>query len=121
MDKKEEFKTFVKGHPELITYIKNNEMTWQKFYEIYDIYGEDSNTWDKYFSVANTQNSNLSDNISSIKQMVKGIDMDSIQKHINTAQKALGVIEELTTKSSNVASTIKGPISPRPLTKFFED
>ena len=121
MNKKEEFKTFVKEHPELISFIKNKEMTWQQFYEIYDIYGNDESTWDKYFSKANETNQNMTNNFNSIKQMVKSIDMDSVQKHINTAQKALGVIEELTTKSSNVASTIKGPLNPRPLTKFFED
>ena len=40
MDKKEAFKSFISTHPELITYVKNKESTWQDFYEIYDIYGE---------------------------------------------------------------------------------
>lgn len=35
MSNKEEFKLFVKSHPELIRYVKNGEMTWQKFYETY--------------------------------------------------------------------------------------
>ena len=48
MDKKSEFKAFVKNNPSLIKYVKNNEMTWQKFYEIYDIYGEDESVWNKY-------------------------------------------------------------------------
>ena len=39
MNKKEEFKNFARLHPELVTYIKNGNMSWQKFYEIYDIYG----------------------------------------------------------------------------------
>ena len=38
---KETFKEFISKKPELIDYIKNGEMTWQKFYELYDIYGED--------------------------------------------------------------------------------
>ncbi len=37
------FKGFVKKNPILITFVRNNEMTWQKFYEIYDLYGEDKN------------------------------------------------------------------------------
>ena len=45
---KESFKEFVKKNPRLIKYVKNNEMTWQKFYEIYDIYGEDKNAWSEY-------------------------------------------------------------------------
>ena len=40
MDTKEKFKDFVKKHPELISYVKNKKMTWQDFYEIYDMYGE---------------------------------------------------------------------------------
>ena len=35
---KENFKIFAKNHPELLDYIKSGEMTWQKFYEIYDLY-----------------------------------------------------------------------------------
>lgn len=46
--------------------------------------------------------------------------MDSVQKHINTAQKALGLVQELTGKSTT-ASAIKGPVTPRPINKFFED
>ena len=43
--KKEEFKEFVKKNPKLITYVNNNEMTWQKFYEMYDLYGESNEVW----------------------------------------------------------------------------
>ena len=48
MDKKEEFKAFVRKNPILVKYVKNNEMTWQKFYEIYDIYGENNDVWIDY-------------------------------------------------------------------------
>ena len=37
MDKKEAFKEFVRKHPSLTRYIKNNNKTWQNLYEIYDI------------------------------------------------------------------------------------
>ena len=33
MSKKDDFKGFVKNHPELVSYIKNKEMTWQDFYK----------------------------------------------------------------------------------------
>ena len=49
MSKKEEFKVFVKDHPELINYIKSGDMTWQNFFEIYSIYGTNSEVWNKYF------------------------------------------------------------------------
>ena len=47
MDKKEEFKKFVKKHPELVEYVKNKQNTWQDFYEIYDMYGEEDSVWNK--------------------------------------------------------------------------
>ena len=37
------FKSFVKKNPKLITFVKNGSMSWQKFYELYDLYGEDDN------------------------------------------------------------------------------
>lgn len=116
MEKKEEFKNFVKTKPELIDYVKSGEMTWQKFYEIYDLYGEESKAWESYRSPSPIEN------VSKISDIVKGIDVSSIQKHIETAQKALGLVQEMTTKNvSNVANVAKGPSSPRPINKFFED
>ena len=120
MATKEEFKNFAKMHPELVHYIKSGEATWQKFYEIYDIYGESEDAWSSYFH-QNTDNTVSS--VGGLADKFKNFDMNSIQEHIKTAQKALNLVEELTTKSSenitNLAS--KGPQIPRPLNKFFED
>ena len=111
MDKKETFKNFVSNHPELITYVKNKEATWQDFYEIYDIYGENEEAWNKYFNDSNSAS------IGELTNLFKNVNMDNVQKHINNAQKAVGLIQELTKKSTPdiVAKT------PRPITKFFGD
>ena len=116
MDKKESFKSFARSHPELISSIKSGDASWQKLYEIYDIYGEDDRAWKTYFNQTTTSTTNFSD----ITNIVKNIDMDSVQKHINTAQKALGLVQELTGKGA-VADIAKGPVNPRPINKFFED
>lgn len=113
---KESFKLFARSHPELVNYIKNGDMTWQKFYEIYDIYGEDEQAWQSYITKGKHSINNFQD-------ILSGINTESIQKHINTAQKAIGVVQELAGKktpdiSSNISS---GPINPRPINKFFED
>ena len=120
MSKKEEFKEFVKNHPELVKYIKNKDMTWQDFYNIYDIYGTDESAWNKYF---NEEKSDVKTTagLGELTNLVKNINMDNIQKHIKTAQKAISVIQELTGKSApSVASNIVSK-TPRPLNKFFED
>ena len=109
---KESFKEFAKKHPELINYLNNNSnMNWQKLYEIYDIYGEDENVWKPYL---NSNNTNIS-------EVFKNIDTNKVQEHIGTAQKALSLIQELTTKGGETIGTIKGPTIPRPITKFFGD
>ena len=45
---KEEFKKFVSSHPELTNYVNKNEMTWQKFYDMFSLYGKDSEVWNNY-------------------------------------------------------------------------
>lgn len=117
MATKEEFKNFASKHPELVHFIKTGESSWQKFYEIYDIYGEDSNAWKDYFRKDNVGNDY---GFKSITDKIKNIDLSSIQEHINTAQKALGIVQELTGKGASTATTEK-VVNPRPINKIFED
>ena len=112
MTKKEEFKLFVKEHPELIKYVKNNEMSWQSFFEIFSIYGTDNNVWNKYFNEEN--NTSINDIVS----MVKNIDLESVQKNINNISKALGLVQSLITKEEIPQ---QDTYTPRPLYKKFED
>ena len=118
--KHEAFKNFIKTKPELIKYVQSGEMTWQKFYELYDIYGEDESIWNKY--ILNNDRAAV-DSISKITDMVKNVNVDSIKSHINTAQKAIDFIGDLTKKTPNnpINNLNKGPVAPRPLNKFFED
>ena len=48
MDKKEEFKKFVKKNPDFADYVRNKTATWQELYELWDMYGEDENVFSKY-------------------------------------------------------------------------
>ena len=47
MTKIDNFKDFVKRNPNLVTYVKKGQNTWQNFYELYDLYGEDNSIWNK--------------------------------------------------------------------------
>ncbi len=122
MNKKEAFREFIKERPQLASYVENGQMTWQKFFELYDLYGAESSVWDKYTT---DRAANLTDGLSKISNMVKKVDMNSIKNHINTAQKALDLVQDFATKKPDVASELaslnKGPAAPRPLNKFFED
>ena len=114
---KEEFKEFVSKHPELIKYVNRNEMTWQKFYDMYSLYGEKNEAWNDYLLVKKEENSKLSNTtISDILSAIKNVDVDVVQKNITTINKALTLISGLIAKDE-----IKDDYTPRPLYKKFED
>ena len=123
MSNKEEFKLFVKSHPELIRYVKNGEMTWQKFYETYSLYGKENDVWNKYFNnkeeiKENTNEKKENVSITDVIDMVKKVDLNSVQKNITNISKALGIVQSLITKDE--VNTTES-YTPRPLYKKFED
>lgn len=87
---KETFKEFVRNNPRLIKYVKNNEMTWQSFYEIYDMYGDKKEAWANFLAEEKTHN-----NLDFMKYL-KNIDLDNLQESINSVQRVLGVVGDLT-------------------------
>ncbi len=120
MSKKEDFKLFVKGHPELIKFVKSNEMSWQKFYEVYDIYGDNNEVWNKYFSKLDEEEKPKENfSVSDLINMVKNVDLNSVQKNITNISKALGLVQSLIAKDD--VSTSENTYTPRPLYKKFED
>ena len=121
---KEQFKEFVKKNPILIKYVDSNEMTWQKFYEMYDLYGENNSVWDKYLE------SNKTNSISDITKtsaftdfiaFLKTINLDSLQEGIGSIQRVLGVFQDFSGNKDNNTNTDKKEYKPRPLYKHFED
>ena len=116
MANKESFRKFIASKPELASYVNNGNMTWQKFYEMYDLYGEESSVWNEY---RNSKNESNNGEINKINDLIKNVDLNSIKEHINTAQKALDFVQELTGKGTVVSP--KSIPTPRPLNKFFED
>lgn len=116
MDKKEEFKEFLRSKPEILNYLRNNkDSSMQKLYEVYDVYGNREDIWKDYINTPSVKN-----DTTNIKDLFSNIDVNSLQEHIKTAQKALGFIEELTSESAKkVTKTVAS--TPRPLDKFFGD
>lgn len=120
MNKKEEFKEFIKDHPELIKYVNNKEKSWQDFYEIYDLYGNKEDVWNEFKVKDSTEDTRKNASISELANLVKNVNMDNVQKYINNAQKAIDVIKELTNKTPSNGSEII-PKTPRVINKFFGD
>ena len=123
MDNKiDNFKEFVRNNNHLISYIKNNNKSWQEVYEIYDLYGEDEGAWNKFLNdergKSNTNTGNKSNYIDDIVRMAKSVDMDKVQEGISSLQKTLGLFGDLIGNKENTSN--KG-YSPRPLYRRFED
>lgn len=124
MAKKDEFKEFVRKNPRLISYVKKGDMDWQKFYEIYDLYGEEESAWSSYLTkeeelrnVTTTATTGIGFN--EIINFIKNIDLDSVQEGVNSVQRVLGVIQDLNVKDDSKSK--KEEYKPRPLYKHFED
>ena len=127
--KKDEFKKFVKNNPKLIKYVKSNEMTWQKFYEMYDLYGNEESVWKDYIGETNVENKVVETTaktgiagltLSEVVKWFKNVDLDGIQEGIGNVQRVLGVVQDFSKKDSSNEPT-KSTYKPRPLYKHFED
>ena len=118
------FKEFVKTNSFLIGYVKRGKKSWQEFYEMYDLYGEDEEAWSKFLEEDEDNGSNKQNKggyWNEIINMAKNVDVDKVQEGITSLQKTLGLFGELFTgKNSNNANTGK-EYNPRPLYRRFED
>ena len=114
MENIDNFKKFVKNNPTFASFIKDGSMTWQKFYELYDMYGEDSNIWDEFKKIPEKKNSPT---ISDLVAMAKNIDLNKFQDGVNSLSKAVGLFSELFTNNKTDTDYYK----PRAVYKRFED
>lgn len=121
MTKIEEFKSFVKKNPILVNYVKENKMSWQNFYELYDIYGEDNNIWNEYLKKEEVKQNNInkSNNITfnSVMDMVKNIDANKLQDNLTSIQKAIDLFGGMLTKNEPSTNDYK----PRPIYRRLDD
>ena len=111
MNTKEKFKDFVKKNPALLNYIKDGEMTWQKFYEIYDMYGESSEAWKDYLKVnATGAAATVATETTSfdIMNFIKIIALDNLHVGVNSVQRVLGLLQDISPSKKNT-STISKP------------
>lgn len=120
---KENFKLFVKEHPEFVKYVNRGEMTWQKFYEIYDMYGENKEVWSKYLEAGDTRGETASSllgdtSLKDIFNAVKQIDLDTVKRGVDGLQKAVGLIQDITGNKNN---NNQNNYQRRPMYKYFED
>ena len=120
---KEAFKEFVKKNPKLIKYVRNNEMTWQKFYEMYDLYGEEESAWKDYLQDRTIENTAktvaATAGFTDFVNWLKTVNLDGLQEGIGNIQRVLGIFQDFSKKDDD--TTPKQEYKPRPIYKHFED
>lgn len=120
------FKSFVKKNPNLITYVRSGDMSWQKFYELYDLYGENDTIWKDYLTKneireekkgTSSVNTTSSNSFSNILDMVKNMDANKLQNGISSIQKAISLFGEMLVKDKPDTNNY----TPRPIYRKFDD
>ena len=120
---KELFKDFARKHKELPVNVLQGNTTWQKLYELYDIYGEDSSIWSDYFTSNVTSEEKTPTTFKEFFNTFKNMDMDSVQKGVTNLQKTIGLLQDLGLASlgGNKVVNSTNTYQPRPLYRHFED
>lgn len=97
MASKEQFKLFVSRNPNFAKNVASGKTSWQKLYELYDLYGEENNIWNEYRNIENaTVEATSGLSLKGILNSLKGINLDSLQENVSSIQKAVGFLEDLT-------------------------
>lgn len=99
---KEEFKRFVRKNPDLIKYVNNKNITWQKIYETYELYGEDKNIWNNYI-----YENKISGSFNEIINNIKKIDLEKLQTGIENIQNTISMIQNFGTNKTNPVNNYK--------------
>ena len=116
---KEDFKKFVRKRPELAKFVNNGKMTWQKFYDQWKLYGDDSKVWNEYNEFKEEKETKEETfSLGNITDLIKKIDMNSVQKGVNSLQKVVELLQGLSFGETNENVN---EYKPRQLYKKFED
>jgi hypothetical protein len=110
-----QFKEFVKNNPKIIREVRNGKTTWQELYEDWYLLGEDDNRWETIGTVNDTESTSNSESkgdwMSNIVGMIKKMDLNQMQNHINNFSQALGAIQSVLTQFQGNNSA-EGPAKP---------
>ncbi|HHY74497.1 MAG TPA: hypothetical protein GX497_14995 [Bacillus bacterium] len=118
-----EFKEFVSKHPGIVKEVRAKEKSWQELFEDWYMFGDDDAMWDQYKTESKSEvvpkKSRLrleSDFLAQIMGIVKNIDVDEVQKHINSVSGAIAnvqqIIEQFQGFRPNNNQMIPGPRNP---------
>ncbi|MCA1062247.1 YlbD family protein [Rossellomorea sp. AcN35-11] len=111
--KVKEFKEFVKKHPKIVKDVRNGGANWQDLFEDWYLLGEDDTRWSKYkdenVKDSNTDNQGSKNGwMDQVGEMVKKMDANQLQQHINSLSEAVGAVQGVLSQFSSKGSTGSG-------------
>jgi hypothetical protein len=112
-----EFKSFVKKHPKIIKEVRNGTAQWQDLFEDWYLLGEEDSRWDEYRedgggkkkSSQNSDGDKKGNWVDKIGEMVKSMDANQLQDHINSISEALGAVQGVLSQFQSSNSTKATP------------
>ncbi|MCA1053389.1 YlbD family protein [Rossellomorea aquimaris] len=123
--KVKEFKEFVRKNPKIIKDVRNGNTNWQDLFEDWYILGEEDTRWDSYrdgekSSEAKAVDSNKNGWFDSVGELVKNMDANQLQSHINNISEVLGTVQGVISQfSSNPKSpTVSSDTRSKPSHPF---
>ena len=120
---KEAFKLFVRNNPMLASHVNNNEISWQQLYEMYNLYGENSNVWNSYLepmkktSVPKVTPTNEMA-FKELINIVRNVDLEKVRHGIEGVQKTISLVQDLGLGNNN---KVREEYQGRPLYQHFDD
>lgn len=122
---KENFKNFVRSNPILARHVNNNEISWQQLYEMYNLYGENSEVWNDYLTIRENRSSlpivtRANERaFQELINMVKNVDLEKVRHGIEGVQKTISLVQDL--GFGNNRNSNREEYQGRPLYQHFED
>ncbi|CAH2713386.1 hypothetical protein BACCIP111895_00521 [Neobacillus rhizosphaerae] len=119
----QKFKEFVRDNPKIIQEVRKGKSTWQELYEDWYLLGEEDKRWETIGSEPDSESGSESDSepeknkesqgdwMSNIMGMVKKMDPNQMQNHINNLSQALGAIQGVIAQFQGSNPTA-GPVKP---------
>lgn len=130
-----EFKEFVRNNPNIIQEVRKGSATWQELYEDWFLLGEEDERWEKLgkekevrkevkkevkkeAEEESIEEEKKTDWVGTITGMLKKMDPNQMQHHINNLSQAIGAIQGLLSQFQGTPSQpsntreIEGPKNP---------
>jgi hypothetical protein len=121
------FKEFVRNNPKIIQEVRQGRATWQELYEDWYLLGEEDDRWET-IGISKKDDSELAltkkeavdsndgkklDWMSTITGMMKKMDPNQLQSHVNNLSQAIGAIQGLLAQFQGTQGTQSPPNQQR--------